>query len=398
MEEQGKQEKEKNRRKRAPRGMGSVLKRGPYWCIAFTINGTRYSESTRSTRKEDATNLLKERIAQMRGGTFIPRADKVKLTDLRDAVVVDCERNGRVYGTRVRQGFAHLARLLGGEASAESLGARLDKYTATRLSEPARGAKPGPNGEEPRRVAKATVNRELALLRRGYKLLVRQRRLATMPHFSMLREDNTRTRFPSSEEVEAVIAKLPDRLQGPVAFIYRTGWRANEAFRLSWKHVDLKAQVIRLEASEVKNRRDARVLPYGHDPELAALIEERRALTDALEHEHGTICPWVFWYMVTTRRGRTEVRPVQRDDDAWKLACDGAKVADFKMHDLRRAFARAAVRAGVDEMTIMRLAGWRTRSVFDRYSVRSTEDLAEGVEKLAAAREAQSQARAQRQA
>ena len=312
--------------------------------------------------------------------------------------MVDCERNGRVYAKRVKQGFAHLVRILGEGTSAEAIGGRLDKFTATRLSEPARGAKPGPNGEEPRRVAKASVNRELALLRRGYKLLVRQRRLATMPHFSMLREDNVRTRFPSAEEVEAVITKLPARLKGPLVFIYRTGWRANEAFRLEWRHVDLAAQVIRLEASEVKNRRDARILPYGHDPELAALIEERRTLTDELEHEHGTICPWVFWYMVKTRRGRFDLRPVQRDDDAWRLACEEAKVADFKLHDLRRAFARAAVRAGVDEMTIMRLAGWRTRSVFDRYSVRSTEDLAEGVQKLAAARQAQSPARARRRA
>jgi integrase len=397
MEVQGTKEK-KNRRKRMPRGMGSVRKRGPVWGIAYTVNGVRHSESSQSPRKEDAVDLLKQRLRELKDGTFAAGARKVTLADLREAVMVDCERNGRVYGKRVKQGFAHLVRILGEGTAAEAIGAMLDKFTKTRLSEPARSAKKGPNGEEPRRVAKATVNRELALLRRGYKLLLRQRRLATMPHFSMLREDNVRTRFPSVEEVEAVISKLPERMKGPVTFIARTGWRANEAFRLQWRHVDLKARVIRLEASEVKNRRDARILPYGHDPELAELISERHALTDELEHEHGTICPWVFWYKVTTRRGRTEIRPVQTDADAWKLACEVARVPDFKMHDMRRAFARAAVRAGVDEMTIMRLAGWRTRCVFDRYSVRSTEDLAEGVEKLAAARQEQSKGRAQRQA
>jgi hypothetical protein len=39
--------------------------------------------------------------------------------------------------------------------------------------------------------------------------------------------------------------------------------------------------------------------------------------------------------------------------------------------------------AGVDEGTIMKLCGWETRSMFDRYNIIDERDLRAGVEKLA---------------
>jgi integrase len=51
------------------------------------------------------------------------------------------------------------------------------------------------------------------------------------------------------------------------------------------------------------------------------------------------------------------------------------------LHDLRRTFARDMRRAGVSEGEIMKLAGWRTRSMFDRYNVIDEQDLANAVAK-----------------
>jgi len=49
------------------------------------------------------------------------------------------------------------------------------------------------------------------------------------------------------------------------------------------------------------------------------------------------------------------------------------------VHDLRRTAAREFVEAGVSEDRIMRLCGWKTRVMFDRYNITNQEDLNEAV-------------------
>ena len=45
-------------------------------------------------------------------------------------------------------------------------------------------------------------------------------------------------------------------------------------------------------------------------------------------------------------------------------------------------------RAGIDELTIMRLGGWKTRSMFERYAIVDSSDLTEAQQKLDAMRAA----------
>ena len=51
-------------------------------------------------------------------------------------------------------------------------------------------------------------------------------------------------------------------------------------------------------------------------------------------------------------------------------------------HDLRRSGARALVHAGVPEKIAMQIGGWKTHSVFDRYSIVSPKDVADAGRKL----------------
>ena len=51
-------------------------------------------------------------------------------------------------------------------------------------------------------------------------------------------------------------------------------------------------------------------------------------------------------------------------------------------HDLRRTAARNLRRAGAAEGVIMKIGGWKTRSVFERYAIVAQSDIADAVQKL----------------
>ena len=68
--------------------------------------------------------------------------------------------------------------------------------------------------------------------------------------------------------------------------------------------------------------------------------------------------------------------------ETWANACKAAEVPGLLFHDLRRTAARNLRRAGIAEGVIMKIGGWRTRSVFERYAIVSQTDIAEALRKL----------------
>ena len=65
----------------------------------------------------------------------------------------------------------------------------------------------------------------------------------------------------------------------------------------------------------------------------------------------------------------------------WQGACRRAALEGRLVHDLRRTAARDLRPAGVSEGEIMRLCGWKTRGMFDRYSIVDEQELAQAVAK-----------------
>jgi integrase len=106
-----------------------------------------------------------------------------------------------------------------------------------------------------------------------------------------------------------------------------------------------------------------RMFPFSLAPELKALLVAQWAARDG-------VC-------VFHRDGRRigDFRKV------WATACAKAGAVGRLVHDLRRTAARDYRRAGLSEGEIMRLCGWETRDMFDRYNIIDEQDLAAAVAK-----------------
>jgi integrase len=348
-------------------------KRTKVWWIAYNRHGKEYQESSRSTHRPDAVRLLKKRLGEIGSGQFIgPDADRTTFEDLEQGLLDDYRVNGRKSTRRAVGCLKNLRARLGHLRARDLTLDRLNAYVAARLDE---GARP------------ATVQTEMAILKRAVHLAERAGKARRLP-FPILRISNTRQGFFEWEAFQAVLAALPSAIAALAEFAYLTGWRLGEILPLSWRQIDVKAGIIRLEPGTTKND-DGRSFPFRALPALAALLERQRETTTVTERETGRIIPWVF---------HREGKPIRDFRGAWARACitaglfdvspDGAKHPTRLFHDLRRTAVRNLERAGVSRSVAMKLTGHKTESVYRRYAIVSEGDLAQGVAKLAALQEA----------
>jgi len=341
---------------RRPRGSGHIYRRGTIWWLAYHVKGKLVRESSGTDIKSEAEKVLRARTAAMDQGKLTdPAAMRTTLEDLGSIVATDYKNNGLSSGREVTRGYARLGEFFGDDCLARSItSARVEEYKAKRLKD----------------VKPSTVNRELAALRRGFRLAHRYGKVPTRPDFSLLKENNIREGFFEADQFRAVHGKLPAHLKLLATFLYWTGWRKNEATRLQWRQVDLNAGVIRIHGT--KNR-EPRTIPYGALPVLKNLFDQQHKDVKELERKKARVIPWVF------HRGGKQIKDFL---GAWHVACGKAGLAGRIPHDFRRSAARNMLRVGIPQAVAMKIGGWKTDSVFRRYAIVDENMLAENIKKL----------------
>lgn len=332
------------------------------WMLKYYRDGRAIYESSGTDVKDEAKKELRKREGAIADGRAIaPKAARLRFEHAVRSVEHDYTTNGRRslgnVETRIR---LHLMPYFGGRKMTAITTADVRAYTTDRLKA---GAKP------------ASVNRELAILKRAFSLAVKDGTLTAKPHIPMLTENNVRTGFFERDQFEAVRKHLPAPWRSVMTFALLTGWRVrSEVLPLTWAQVDPGAAVVRLEAGTTKNS-EGRTFPYGRLPELKVVIAAQERVRDELKAK-GTICPYVF----PDEQGK---RLPAFYSDVWREACRLAGCPGKIPHDFRRTAVRNLVRAGVPEKTAMMLTGHKTRSVFDRYDIVDEKDLADAVARLA---------------
>jgi integrase len=270
-------------RKQHIRGLGVIYRRGKTWWIKYSVDGRRRRESSKSERDTDAIQLLRRRFKEAgRDRRRDPVAEnRVTMAQLFDTLVADYAANGRRSSATLAFRLTPLREAFGQDKARAVTAARIVQYAKDRRAE---GRKP------------ATVNRELAALRRAFALAVEQELLSVAPRVKLVAEQNARQGFVERADFDRVVAHLPSYLQDFARFAYGSGWRKGEVATLEWSAVDKDATRVTLRRERSKNG-EPRVLPLVG--ELGGIIGRRRqerpyttrtgqtALSVYVFHRHG---------------------------------------------------------------------------------------------------------------
>lgn len=335
--------------------MGSIYKRGEIYWIKYHRNGKPLRESTKSTKEADAKRLLKKREGEISEGK-LPGIyfDRVSFDELAEDFLRDYRLNNKSVN-RAKQAVSNLSQFFEGVRVTNLTTPLIERYVEGRLSSGA---------------ANATINRELACLKRALTLGARQTppKVNRVPYIPMLRENNVRKGFFEHGDFETLRGHLPEYLKGYVTFAYKTGWRKDEISSLTWAAVDRKNNIVSLNPGETKNDEGRTVYL---DDELKEVFKDQWG-----KRKQGKLSPLVFpsW---------DSVSKIQDIRKAWTTACNKAGLGKKLFHDFRRTAVRNMVRAGIPERVAMMISGHRTRSVFDRYNIVSDSDLRLAAQKQA---------------
>lgn len=205
-----------------------------------------------------------------------------------------------------------------------------------------------------RPVASATINYELAMLRRAFRLAVEAGKVATRPVIKMLHVSNTRKGFFEESMYQAVLDRLPNYLKPVITAAYITGWRTqSELLTRQWRHVDLHTGWLRLDPGETKNG-EGRLFPL--TSKLRAMLEAQRDHVRKLELATGQVIPWVFVH--------DDGRRIKKFRYAWIKACRDAGFPQMLVHDFRRTAIRGFERAGISQSAATKLTGHETEAVY----------------------------------
>jgi integrase len=340
-------------KQKRPRGSGRIYKRGEYWWIKYHRNGKPYWESSKSNSRSEAEKLLKSRLGEIADDRFVGTASgRVTVGMLLDLVAEDY----RITGKRSVDDLEWRCK--------KHLRPRFDKMKAVQFG--SLQIKRYIDERRKENASDATVNRELAILQRGFSLALASDPplIARAPHFPKLQIDNARGGFLEHSQYIALRQALPDHLKCLLVVGYHVGCRLGELRKLKWDQADLKAKEIRLTAKQTKGKR-GRVIPIWGD--MAEWLE--------MEYETRGICEYVFhWHG----------KPIGAHVKGWRAACKAAGVPNLLPHDLRRSAVRNMERAGIPRKLAMEISGHKTESIYRRYDIVSSQDLRNAAVKMEA--------------
>lgn len=362
MAQQASSEEKQKVRRGAGQGSLITLKGCRFWYAQYyDLNGRKIRESTKTEVKQEAEAFLRAALEKRDRG-LAPLADvrKIKYRDLRAGLLANYEEKGnksltvRSKGEETIMGLPQLDKFFGYSATNPGPSViNISTDTARRFAQQRQEEGAG----------NAVINRSLACLRRMLRVAREENKIQNVPVIRLLKEPPPRRGYVELDKFEELLAKLPARLHPYITFLYHCGGRRGEAELIQWEQVDLQRRFIRLEDTQTKTG-EARIVPLPRC--LVAMLEKIEPKTGRV---FDTTNIRKEWTRACAACGLGRIIPVEgRKFDP--------RYEGLTLHDFRRSAVRNLVTlAGVPERVAMKITGHKTRSVFDRYHIVSTEDL-----------------------
>jgi hypothetical protein len=136
--------------------------------------------------------------------------------------------------------------------------------------------------ERERQVAPDTVNYEVSIAKRAYRLALDDGLVRSIPKFPPIKNLHIRRGFIEAKEWEALRQRLQPDFRDAAEFAVLTAARQMETLSIGWADIELEARVIHLRNTKTGV---PRAIPFGHYPALAELVERRLAVRRA----HGSL-------------------------------------------------------------------------------------------------------------
>jgi integrase len=219
-------------------------------------------------------------------------------------------------------------------------------------------------------VSPASVNRELATLKRVLSFCVEKKWLKENPlaGYAMLSENNERDRVLTLEEIErlydASCDKLaPKRLRVMLVVALGTGLRLDGVLSLRWEEINFKTEEI---VKVVKHHRQKGtktvripikdITPYTGLPTVLSTLRKWQV-------EQGAIKGLVF-PSSKAKRGSDDLQILGTSNFGLEKACRRAGIKDFTFHDTRHNFATYFLDRHRDVHTLAAILGHSPSEAF----------------------------------
>jgi len=324
---------------------------GIWWVCYFDERGKRHREKVGP--KSLATDVYTKRKNEVRERRFFP--ESIRRREVPLAAVIDdyLERNrGKLrwmdhyerYGRMWKAAFP-------GRTLREILPGDVERYAAKRRAEG---------------LAPASINRELAFLRRLFNVAIEDAKTDTNPVRPQMfaRENNQRVRYLTDEEEQRLREAIGEEHWPKAVVAIHTGLRRAEQFGLGWEHADFRAGVLTIPRSKSGKVR--------HVPMNETVRELLRTLPSRLKSK------WVF----PSATGDTPLDAQNFVNRVFVPALKRAGVEGFTWHCFRHTFASRLVMRGVPLRTVQEILGHQSPLMTQRYAHLSPEHQLEAVRRL----------------
>jgi integrase len=327
------------------------------------VEGRQDCESTGTSNKRLAQKILDKRLAEIIEGRFrLPKSNPPRLKQFGEEFLdsIRHQNTRKRYASSTANLRAHFGDARLTEINAE----RIDEFKDSRLAS---------------KVRAATVNRDLAVLRRMLRIAERKRLITASPfrEAEMLEERKERRQphILTFKEEEKLLAVASDHIRVLAVLILDTGLRSGrEALSLKWEDVDFEDEAIRIRQS--KTLAGIRSVPMSSRCK-AELLKWRTRLGPEFSE-------YVF---ANPQWPETHLRDVRR---AWPKALKTAGLEYFWLYDLRHTFASRLTAAGVSPLFVAQIMGHSSPSILQTYAKAIDEFRRSAIAKLESFRQAQS--------